>query len=663
LVIAVGRQTVINEASLRKTETTFDDLNRKVTVRKDLVTYDDRKLEVETQYDELGRVAITRTTEPPGNPNDKINVKSTYYPAANRTVQSSPYRTNTDPILAWTCTQTDALKRVTAVAMFKGSAEPTDCESTTNRTGITRTVYDANWTRITDAASKARKEERNALGQLVRVIEDPEGLNYETFYSYDGLGNLTAVTQGVQTRSFQYSSLGRLLSASNPESGTISYTYNDSGDLLTRIDPRTLPSSSTHVTTTFGYDDLHRITGKIYNDGTPDVTYEYYLAGALPKVGQLHRVSSDVAWSQNDSYDLLGRVTSTSQMIAGDPLTRSFLYDYWLNNSVKSVTNPSGRVIQYDVDDAGRTTKVRSGSTNYADMTVSTAQFTADGRIAQMKLGNDLWETRAYQTPGTPTLFKLGASPGSNDRLELEYNFSATANNGNLQSHVIRQGTTHTWAQTYAYDQLNRLTAATEAGGWSQTYGYDRYGNRWVSSSSGPFPGEPHEPTVQTNFDATNNRIGVDNSIFDSAGNQTYFAPWTLGYDAENRMTTVSSGDSGNAQYSYDGDGRRVKKTWTPNAGTPLTTYFVYNALGQLAAEYSTQPPSTSTLYIHTDMLGSTRMVTNAAKAVLECYDYLPFGRMLNEGMNAQYGLLPTESRHADQQQTAAEVHRERARC
>jgi RHS repeat-associated protein len=281
------------------------------------------------------------------------------------------------------------------------------------------------------------------------------------------------------------------------------------------------------------------------------------------------------------------------------------------------------------------TAKVYAGGTTYADLTVTSTPYTADGRITQMKLGNNLWETRVYQTPGSPTLFKLGTTQGANDKLELEYNFSASANNGNLESHVIRQPG-RTWAQSYSYDGVNRLTAASEAGGWSRSYGYDQYGNRWVSGSSGLQWTDVHEPTASSNFNPANNRLSVAGSSFDAAGNQTYFAPWNLGYDAENRTVTVSSGSDGNAIYAYDGDGRRVKKTWTPQGGTPVTTYYLYNALGQLAAEYSTQSPTASTAYIHTDMLGSTRMVTNASDATLECYDYLPFGRLLSDGVNAR---------------------------
>jgi hypothetical protein len=89
------------------------------------------------------------------------------------------------------CTQTDASKRVTTVAVFKGASEPTDCESTVNRTGITCMIYDANWTSIIDPTSKHRAEAHDGLGRLEQVVEDPGGLDYHTYYFYDTLGNLT----------------------------------------------------------------------------------------------------------------------------------------------------------------------------------------------------------------------------------------------------------------------------------------------------------------------------------------------------------------------------------------------------------------------------------------------------------------------------------------
>ena len=69
----------------------------------------------------------------------------------------------------------------------------------------------------------------------------------------------------------------------------------------------------------------------------------------------------------------------------------------------------------------------------------------------------------------------------------------------------------------------------------------------------------------------------------------------------------------------------------------PSTTVYVYNALGQLAAEYDNNPtPATGTSYLFTDMLGSVRTITNASGTVTECYDYLPFGRILSASDNGR---------------------------
>src|SRR5258708_7661501 len=74
------------------------------------------------------------------------------------------------------------------------------------------------------------------------------GHAYTTLYSYDTLGNLLQVTQqGGATdqskwrvRKFTYDSPGRLLTANNPESGTISYSYDANGNLATKKDARNL---------------------------------------------------------------------------------------------------------------------------------------------------------------------------------------------------------------------------------------------------------------------------------------------------------------------------------------------------------------------------------------------------------------------------------------
>jgi len=94
---------------------------------------------------------------------------------------------------------------------------------------------------VTDQAGKVRKSETDALGRLIRVWEPNAAgsLVNLTRYFYDTLDNLTCVLQlgtaaepancnspstTYRPRTFTYNSLAQLLTAVNPESGTISYT-------------------------------------------------------------------------------------------------------------------------------------------------------------------------------------------------------------------------------------------------------------------------------------------------------------------------------------------------------------------------------------------------------------------------------------------------------
>ena len=89
-----------------------------------------------------------------------------------------------------------------------------------------------------DQAGKQRKSLTDALGRLTNVYEDPSGLNYQTSYTYDVLNDLTQVSQGSQTRTFVYGSNQLLASATNPETGTVSFTYNADGTMATRTDAK-----------------------------------------------------------------------------------------------------------------------------------------------------------------------------------------------------------------------------------------------------------------------------------------------------------------------------------------------------------------------------------------------------------------------------------------
>jgi len=129
----------------------------------------------------------------------------------------------------WTTSAFDALGRVTSV--------------TTPDSAVVATAYSGNTVTVTDQANKARKSVTDGLGRLIQVYEDPFSLNYLTIYSYEHARQFTTVSQGSQTRSFAYDSLKRLSSASNPESGTINYSYDNTGIFTSKTDPRSITTT------------------------------------------------------------------------------------------------------------------------------------------------------------------------------------------------------------------------------------------------------------------------------------------------------------------------------------------------------------------------------------------------------------------------------------
>jgi RHS repeat-associated protein len=251
----------------------------------------------------------------------------------------------------------------------------------------------------------------------------------------------------------------------------------------------------------------------------------------------------------------------------------------------------------------------------------------------------------------------LGQNPASNCasadttlmRLFMGY---GAANNGNLDSQDIAADG-FLVRQNYTYDKLNRLETAIEATlptagstGWKQTNGYDRWGNRWVSDL--PADTYPANLTAQANSSSwftAKNRLNLLGG-FDNAGNQTSANGFTLSYDAENRLTTAVHGTntSKNQAYSYDAEGRRVKQV-SGTSPVTLTTYFVYDAMGGLAAEYEvktgeypTPAAQCTTCYLAQDHLGSTRALWDDT-GVKARFDYLPYGEAIPGDRNGRGAL------------------------
>jgi RHS repeat-associated protein len=639
-----------------KTTTTFDET---------------RNLESYNYFDGLGR--SVRSFSPKGG--GVWVVADTQYDAAGRVSRvSKPYETNqspspnsgVNPADNWVTTQYDALGRAITLTTADGS--------------YSQTSYYGNTVTATDAALRKRKTVSDALGRLTQVVEDPGGLNYTTGYKYDILGNLREVDQGPsqqqQHRYYAYDSLSRLLLSRNPEQdanpdlvlkdaggSTINDPVTGNGQWSNKIEyyPDGAISAKTEargIKIEYSYDNLNRLYQRKYTPTrtlpagtyTPTPTVDYYYDGmgltSAPanSLGKLTRVSSSVSEMRYTGFDVMGRVTSSEQVVDGQTYSMPS-YVYNLSGSLVSQVYPSGRVVKNDYDNAGKLSLVSGQAAGQAWKPYASDfdySLTGTGATSRVKLGNGRWESVVYNKRLQPTTVGLGALQDGTELMKLDYDYGATDNNGNIKSQTITVPTAGTSAgftatQTYGYDGLNRLTSAAETSGgqasWRQTFDYDQFGNRMMIRT-GQSPTTPDLVGDDPVISAVNNRVAPragELYQYDAAGNMTVDRAGNgYSFDGENMQaayTNAALGQVTSGQYSYDGDGRRVKKV----VGSE-TIVFVYNVFGQMVAEYSTATPqaATPTTYVTSDPLGSPRVSTDNAGLVKARHDYLPFGEELS---------------------------------
>jgi YD repeat-containing protein len=113
----------------------------------------------------------------------------------------------------------------------------------------------------------------DAFGNLASVVEpDPSFGNVTTSYTYDVMNHLTQVSMQrgshTQTRTFNYTSSnvvgGFLLSATNPENGTVTYIYNSNNTLASKTDAKS-------QNFTYQYDSYNRLTSVTWTNPGDEV--------------------------------------------------------------------------------------------------------------------------------------------------------------------------------------------------------------------------------------------------------------------------------------------------------------------------------------------------------------------------------------------------------
>ncbi len=499
-------------------------------------------------------------------------------------------------------------------------------------------------------------------------VGDVDNQPFRTLYFYDALGNLLCVEQhgnvsGTgcsasptsdasspwRVRRFTYDSISHLMTAHNPESGTITYSYDADGNLLQKTSPAPNQTGSATQTISYCYDELHRVTGKAYSAQTcplssPVVTYTYD-SGSNAK-GKLTSLL-DQAGTATYAYDPLGRMTSETRVIHG--VSKTISYEYYLGGSLAKLHYPSGRVVTYTPDSAGRTIAAADGNgTQY----VTSATYYANGSEYQRSMPgiyfrNDL--NPRLQVSG----FYSDNGVVSSYFMNKTYNYGALhQNNGNITSIVNNTDATRT--QTFTYDPLNRITsgystASTGTYSWGETYTVDAWGNLKIA----PMGGKAHGGTFANASDNNNHPLGFN---FDAAGNLTNTTQYV--YDPENRIQATAG-----TVYTYDADGQRVLKSNT--SGTALKTYWMGNGnvlaeadgSGNLTAEYiyfngkriaRIDLPANTVHYYLSDHLGSSTKIISSAGVVEEESDFTAFGSELTAAQGANHYKFTSKERDSE---------------
>ena len=477
---------------------------------------------------------------------------------------SLPYAPGGTPV--WTVYTYDASGRTLTAIKPDGA-------STTTYT------YQGNNTTVTDPAGRWKTFTSDAAGNLITVTEPNPASNCSgncvTNYTYNGIGQLLQVfmprSSGTQTRSFTWYG-SHLASSTNPENGTVSYTYDASGHVTQRIDAK-------NQETAYTYDAYGRLTEVQHfkpvscppcyqEDTTQQVKYSYdtnsnpvnsgftqYGWGRLTGMTFQNESYLQEPLAYYYSYNKAGRVidqqlqlyfTGYQTQNGGLPLALDALYAWDNQGRMTSLTYPStslpAMAFQYQFDNAGRLNAMQQTTCTYegngtcwswgGSSTVASATYNAAGQITNMSY-DAFSETRTFNS-----LLQLTRETASGPVYAKDMGYAYLPTTGQWQSNQnngrITQSTDHVTGEivNYNYDSLNRLISAqATAGGWSETYSYDGFGN------------------MGAGFLASTNRTST--ATADANGNSTAYG---YSWDMENRLLTAVSG----TYWAYDPRGKRV---------------------------------------------------------------------------------------------------------
>ncbi|MEU2724643.1 putative T7SS-secreted protein [Streptomyces smyrnaeus] len=388
---------------------------------------------------------------------------------------------------------------------------------------------EGNCTRHIDAAGGETRYEYTHF-DMVEARTGPDGVRYE--FTYDAELRMTRVTnpQGL-TWDYTYDPAGRLVAETDFDDRTQRYELNAAGELVKRTTP--LGEEITYERNALGRTTRKDAAGAV-------TTYAYDPAGRL-----VEAVGPDAELRYQ--RDKLGRVKT--ELVNGRALTHT--YDA-LGRRTRRVT-PTGAVSTSTYDEAGnRTSLTASGHT--LDFTHDAAGRETERRIG----GGGLTLAHVWDPAGRLQTQSLTATQATVQHRAYTYRPDGylTAIDDQLNGRA-----------TFDLDAIGRVTAV-HARGWTERYAYDEAGNQteaaWPTTHASP------EAIGPRTYDGTAIKTaGKVRYEHDDAGRITLRQKarlskkpdtWHYTWDAEDRLTEVTTPDGTVWRYEYDPLGRRVAK-------------------------------------------------------------------------------------------------------
>jgi RHS repeat-associated protein len=476
-------------------------------------------------------------------------------------------------------------------------------------------------TSTTDQAGLVTRYGYDACGRLTSVI-DP--LGQTTSYGYDEMNNRVSQTDpaGHVTR-WEYDGFGRVTRRVLPMGNAESFSYDPVGNVTAHTD-------FNGQTTRFTYDASNRLLSRTYPDSTA-VTFTYSARGE-------RLTATDARGVTKYEYDAIGQLT---KRIEPDGASIAYTYDAAHNRT--SVTVPSGTTA-YAFDSMNRldtVTEQGGAETHYA--------YDAVGNLLRTTYPNGTRTDRSYDS--LDRVVRLEHRLADNNIMSgFGYTFGPVGN----RLSVAEDGGPST---SYAYDSLYRLMQErrTEGGQPDRTtsYTYDRNGNRIskLDSATG---------ATSYIYDA-NDRLLTENGqayTYDANGNAlTRPDGARFVYDFDNRLVRGDT-PAGTLRNTFDADGGRVRS----DLNGAITNYLVdgnlpfsqvleeRDAAGTLHAanivglDLIRRNEAGQQSFFHFDAQKNVRLLTTAAGAVSDTYNYDGFGSLVSRtGASANPYLFAAE--------------------